>query len=89
MLEEGYKPMDDLIVLFISFTFAQEKATGSTYYDELLQHLLEPVGLTQTSPANRRDLPGPAPGYLAPDNPFATPIDTYCVLRIATRAEGD
>ena len=53
-----------------------EKATGSTYYDELQRRVLEPLRLAQTSPANRRDLPGLAAGYLAPDNPFGLPPKT-------------
>ena len=45
-----------------------EQATGGTYYAELQQNFLGPLGLKDTSPSNRRILPGLVPGYLPNDN---------------------
>jgi len=53
-----------------------EKATGESYYDGVTRRFLEPIGLAQTSPSDRRDLAGLVPGYLADDNPFGLPAKT-------------
>lgn len=53
-----------------------EEVTGRPYYDELRERFLDPLGLTDTSPSNRRDLPGLAAGYTYPDNPFSLPVKT-------------
>jgi D-alanyl-D-alanine carboxypeptidase len=58
-----------------------EKATGRSYYAEITQRFLKPLGLSQTSPADRRLLAGLAAGYMATDNPFGFPRKT-------TRADG-
>ncbi|MBW2368797.1 MAG: beta-lactamase family protein [Deltaproteobacteria bacterium] len=50
-----------------------ERASGSTFYREVQHRLLDPLGLTLTSPSNRRVLPGIVPGYSAPENPFGFP----------------
>lgn len=46
----------------------QKVATDSFFYDEVQRRFIEPLGLTQTSPSNQKELPGLASGYLAPNN---------------------
>ena len=58
-----------------------EAATGRPYYDEIQTRFLTPLGLTLTSPADHRWLPGLAAGYMPADNPFGLPPKT-------TRADG-
>ncbi|RPJ60564.1 MAG: class A beta-lactamase-related serine hydrolase [Acidobacteria bacterium] len=53
-----------------------ERATGSSYYGELVQRFLTPLGLSLTGPADRRGLPSLAPGYVAGSNPFGLPRKT-------------
>jgi D-alanyl-D-alanine carboxypeptidase len=53
-----------------------EKATAESYYEGVARRFLEPVGLAQTTPSDRRDLAGLVPGYLAADNPFGLPAKT-------------
>jgi D-alanyl-D-alanine carboxypeptidase len=45
-----------------------ERITGRAYDDELRRRLLEPLGLRNTIPADRPDLPGLANGYAGPRN---------------------
>lgn len=44
-----------------------EQATGSTYYELLRTHFLDPLELLETSPSNDRRLAGLVPGYLESD----------------------
>jgi len=53
-----------------------EKATGRSYYDEIKEWFLTPLGLTLTAPADRRFLPGLVAGYMAADNAFGFPRKT-------------
>ena len=53
-----------------------EEATGHSYYDEIRARFLKPLGLSDTSPADRRDLSRLAAGYMRPDNPFGLPAKT-------------
>jgi len=53
-----------------------EQATGRSYFDEINERFLIPLGLTQTSPSDKRILPGLAAGYLAVDNSFGFPGKT-------------
>ncbi len=53
-----------------------EQVTGSVYYDQVQERFLDPLSLTQTSPANRRTLSGLVPGYMASDNPLGLPEKT-------------
>ncbi|MCW9014550.1 MAG: beta-lactamase family protein [Gammaproteobacteria bacterium] len=53
-----------------------ENATARSYYDEIKQRFLTPLGLKLTAPAERRDLPGLAAGYMAADNAFGLPRKT-------------
>jgi len=53
-----------------------ERVTGSDYYRELQQRFLGPLRLTRTVPANHRDIPGLAAGYLSPENPLGLPTKT-------------
>ena len=53
-----------------------EAATGRTYYGELRRRLLDPLGLTLTTPSDHKRLPGLVPGYLAVDNPYGLPSKT-------------
>jgi len=50
-----------------------EQATGRDYYDVLRRRILDPLGLTRTAPATRRDLPGLVPGYNQGEAPFGLP----------------
>ncbi|WP_405232277.1 serine hydrolase domain-containing protein [Lentisalinibacter salinarum] len=53
-----------------------EKATREGYYEGVARRFLEPLGLSHTSPSDRRDLAGLVPGHLAADNPFGLPAKT-------------
>ncbi|MCB2173859.1 beta-lactamase family protein [bacterium] len=53
-----------------------ETATGRNCFADISTRFLAPLGLTRTSPADRRDLPGLAAGYLAADNRFGLPPKT-------------
>jgi len=53
-----------------------EAITGRTYYQEVNDRFLEPLGLTATSASNKHRLPGLAAGYVAVDNPFGFPAKT-------------
>jgi D-alanyl-D-alanine carboxypeptidase len=50
-----------------------EKAGDATYYDQVRHRFLEPLKLRLTEPADRRDIPNLAAGYLSPTNPFGLP----------------
>ena len=60
-----------------------ERAAGSTYYEQLQERFLSPLALNLTVPANRRDIPDLANGYLLPNNPLGLPENTLldCKLR--------
>jgi D-alanyl-D-alanine carboxypeptidase len=45
-----------------------ERITGTTYYAELRRRVLEPLGLRNTIPSDRADLPGVVNGYAGPGN---------------------
>lgn len=45
-----------------------ERLTGSSYYAELRRRILDPLGLGNTIPSDRPDLPGLANGYAGPRN---------------------
>jgi len=49
---------------------AIESATGRRYDDLLRERLLEPLGLDDTDPTDRRALPGLVAGHPDPENPF-------------------
>ncbi|MGD9722785.1 MAG: serine hydrolase domain-containing protein [Pirellulales bacterium] len=53
-----------------------ERAGEAPYYDQLRQRFLEPLELTLTLPADRRDLPGVAAGYMPEKNPLGLPPKT-------------
>jgi len=70
---KGYKYTDTgyiLVGLII------EKASGSTYYEELQKRFLGPLKLRLTVPADRRDIPGLAAGYLDSKASFGLPSKT-------------
>jgi D-alanyl-D-alanine carboxypeptidase len=47
-----------------------EKVTGQPYYAELRRRVLDPLGLKQTYPTDRRTIPGLVQGYAGERNPF-------------------
>jgi len=53
-----------------------ERASGSSYYGELVRRFLTPLQLSLTGPADRRGLPSLAPGYVGGSNPFGIPRKT-------------
>lgn len=53
-----------------------EEVTGRDYYDVVRDRVLAPLGLSDTIPSDRPDLPGLAVGYTIPDNPFGLPVRT-------------
>lgn len=55
---------------YIVLGMIMERITGRPYYDEVRRRFLEPLGLRNTIPTDRRVLPGLAQGYAGPDNPF-------------------
>lgn len=52
------------------------KVTGKPYYDVVRERFLAPLGLDDTTPSDRPDIPGLAIGYTIPDNPFGLPERT-------------
>jgi D-alanyl-D-alanine carboxypeptidase len=55
---------------YLVLGFVIEKATGRPYYNLVTDRFLDPLGLHDTQPSNRRMIPGLAVGYAAEDNPF-------------------
>ncbi len=53
-----------------------EKATEGTYYGVLRRRVLDPLGLTLTSPSDHKQLPGLVPGYMPVENLFGLPPKT-------------
>ncbi len=53
-----------------------ERATKQTYYDLIDGYLLQPVGLENTSPSDRKKLENLATGYIDPENPFKFPVSS-------------
>jgi D-alanyl-D-alanine carboxypeptidase len=53
-----------------------EAVTGAPWQEAVRERFLGPLGLTETIPSDRPDLPGLAVGYVAPDNPFGMPART-------------
>jgi D-alanyl-D-alanine carboxypeptidase len=47
-----------------------ERATKSTYYQQLRQRILTPFGLRRTVPSDSRTISGLIQGYAGPNNPF-------------------
>jgi D-alanyl-D-alanine carboxypeptidase len=45
-----------------------ERLTGREYYDEVRRRVLDPLGLRNTIPSDRRELPGVVNGYAGPKN---------------------
>lgn len=60
----GYSDTDYIVLGMII-----EKVTGNTYYEELKRRVLEPFGLKDTVPQDRRRLPGLVPGYTGDRTP--------------------
>ena len=58
---------------YILAGLAVEAATGRAYADVLRARLLDPLGLSDTDPSDRRALPGLAAGYIEGENPFGLP----------------
>lgn len=56
-----------------------EKATGQDYYEVIQTRFIEPLGLAQTAPSNRLNLPNLATGYMSDENPFGFPPETTTV----------
>lgn len=68
----GYSDTDYIVLGMII-----EKVTGNRYYDELKKRVLEPFGLKDTIPQDRRRLPGLVPGYSGDNTPpFFLPAKT-------------
>ena len=57
-------------VAYILVGLAMEKVTGRSYYDLVREQLLNPVGLTLTTPQVSRNVPGLAQGYSNGVNPL-------------------
>lgn len=53
-----------------------EEVTQKSYYDVISKRFLTPLGLTLTSPAVQRNLPGLAAGYTSTKNAFGLPVKT-------------
>ena len=54
-----------------------EKATGRPYYDLLIERILDPLDLHETTPQIGRDHPGLVPGHMRADNVFGLPPRTH------------
>ena len=53
-----------------------EEVSGRRVFDLVASRFLDPLGLEDTAPSDRPDLPGLAVGYVAEDNPFGLPPRT-------------
>lgn len=53
-----------------------EAASGERLYAQIERRFITPMGLSRTSPSDRRNLPGLAAGYTPSDNPFGLPAKT-------------
>lgn len=52
-----------------------ERVTRRTYYQELTDRILKPLRLTDTTPADRPDLPGLVSAYTSEENIFGLPVE--------------
>lgn len=55
---------------YIVVAMLVEAVTGRPAYEEIRRRFLDPLGLSETVPSDRPDLPGIAQGYAGPSNPF-------------------
>lgn len=53
-----------------------ETATGKRYFDDVQERFIVPLGLSQTTPSDKLNLPDLATGYMAADNSFGFPRET-------------
>ena len=58
---------------YILAGLAVEAVTGRDYYDLMVERIVNPLGLNDTSPQNTRNLPGLVQGHTPIDNPFSMP----------------
>ena len=70
---QGYRYTDTGYILV---GMILERAGGASYYQQLQSRFLKPLKLTMTVPADRRDLPELACGYLTANNPLGLPEAT-------------
>ncbi len=61
---------------YILLGLVVEAATGNTYYEEVTNRVIQPLGLNSTSPSNQRDLNDLAAGYMSRANQFGLPTKT-------------
>lgn len=52
-----------------------ERVTGRTYYEELSDRVLRPLGLSDTSPSDRAELAGLVSGYTPEGNVLGLPVE--------------
>lgn len=55
---------------YILLAMVLERITGAPAYDEVRRRVLEPLGLSNTVPSDRPDIPGIVQGYAGSSNPF-------------------
>jgi D-alanyl-D-alanine carboxypeptidase len=55
---------------YILLAMVLERITGAPAYDEIRRRILSPLGLSNTVPSDRPDVPGIVQGYGGPENPF-------------------
>lgn len=55
---------------YILVAMILERLTGGSAYRRIKERLLEPLGLKNTVPSDRPEVPGLVQGYAGPDNPF-------------------
>ena len=67
---QGFKYTDTGYILL---GLIAERAGGASYYDQVRARFLTPLGLKLTEPADHRDIPNLAAGYLAAKNPLGLP----------------
>ncbi len=67
---QGYQYSDTGYILI---GFIIEKASEKTFYQEVQQRFLDPLGLVLTSPSTQRVIPGISPAYTRADNSFGFP----------------
>lgn len=55
---------------YIVLAMIMERITGTEAYSEIRHRFIDPLGLRNTVPSDRREIEGLIQGYAGPDNPF-------------------
>ena len=72
---------------FIVLGMLIERTGGAPYYDQLRKRILQPLGLTDTVPADSRTVPGLVQGYAGANNPFGGTDEMIAGGRLAVNPQ--